>query len=263
MAGKPKVFVTRVLPELGLRQIVDGCDAEVWRDPLPPPVEVLRARIADCDGLVSLLTDRIDADLLDRAPRLKVVSNFAVGFNNIDVPACIARGIAVGNTPGVLTDATADMAFCLLIGAAPAGRGPPVYARGPLEDVGAAGPSRAGPCRPDPRRHRHGPHRLRPGQALPRRLGHARAVLRCQQERACRARPGGPACRSRHAGARVGFCVPAHRPQRQHARHDRDRAVPQDETLRGADQHRAARSWIHRRWPRRCVPERFSPRAST
>ncbi len=118
MAGKPKVFVTRVIPALGLRQITEACDAEVWQDPLPPPADVLRARVADCDGLVSLLTDRIDAGLLDLAPRLKVVSNYAVGFNNIDVAACTARGIAVGNTPGVLTDATADMAFCLLIGAA-------------------------------------------------------------------------------------------------------------------------------------------------
>jgi glyoxylate reductase len=118
MADKPKVFVTRALPEVGLRQIVDSCAAEVWQQPMPPPADVLRARIADCDGLVSLLTDRVDAALLDAAPRLRVVSNFAVGFNNIDVPACTARGIAVGNTPGVLTDATADMAFCLLIGAA-------------------------------------------------------------------------------------------------------------------------------------------------
>src|SRR6202021_235889 len=69
-------------------------------------------------GLVSLLTDKLDGSVLDRAPRLKIVSNFAVGFNNIDVAACTERGIAVGNTPGVLTDATADMAFCLLIGAA-------------------------------------------------------------------------------------------------------------------------------------------------
>jgi glyoxylate reductase len=67
---------------------------------------------------VSLLTDRIDAAFLEACPRLKVVSNFAVGFNNVDVPAATARGICVGNTPGVLTDATADMAFCLLIGAA-------------------------------------------------------------------------------------------------------------------------------------------------
>jgi len=118
MAVKPKVFVTRVLPEAGLKLIRDACEAEVWPDQLPPPAAVLRQKIADCDGLVSLLTDKIDGPLLDVAPRLKVISNFAVGFNNIDVPAATERGIAIGNTPGVLTDATADMAFCLLIAAA-------------------------------------------------------------------------------------------------------------------------------------------------
>jgi glyoxylate reductase len=74
--------------------------------------------VAECDGLLSLLTDRIDAALMDHAPRLKVVSNYAVGFNNVDVPAATERGICIGNTPGVLTDATADMAFALLISAA-------------------------------------------------------------------------------------------------------------------------------------------------
>ncbi len=118
MAGKPKVFVTRIIPDHGLEQIQAHCDAEVWTEPLPPPYEHICRRIANCDGLVSLLTDRIDSGLLDAGPKLKVVSNFAVGFNNIDVPAATARGIAVGNTPGVLTDATADMAFCLLIAAA-------------------------------------------------------------------------------------------------------------------------------------------------
>ena len=118
MALKPKVFVTRILPEAGLKLIREACDAEIWSDPLPPPAAVIRQKLPECDGLVSLLTDKIDGDLLDKAPRLKVVSNFAVGFNNIDIPACTQRGIAVGNTPGVLTDATADMAFCLLIAAA-------------------------------------------------------------------------------------------------------------------------------------------------
>src|SRR5947209_13590233 len=118
MAVKPKVFVTRVLPAAGLSKIKEHCDAEVWADPLPPPHALLRQKAADCDGLVSLLTDRIDAALLGAAPRLRVVSNYAVGFNNIDVAAATARGVAVGNTPGVLTDATADMAFCLLIAAA-------------------------------------------------------------------------------------------------------------------------------------------------
>jgi glyoxylate reductase len=118
MAVKPKVFVTRIIPEVGLKAIQAACDAEVWTDQLPPPYEVLRQKVAGCDGLAPLLTDKIDAALMDAAPRLKVVSNFAVGFNNIDIPAATARGIAVGNTPGVLTDATADMAFCLLIAAA-------------------------------------------------------------------------------------------------------------------------------------------------
>lgn len=118
MAVKPKVFVTRVLPDAGMKHIKEACDADIWTDPLPPPPAILRQRIADCDGLVSLLTDKIDGPLLDKAPRLKVVSNFAVGFNNIDVQACTERGICIGNTPGVLTDATADMAFCLLISSA-------------------------------------------------------------------------------------------------------------------------------------------------
>jgi glyoxylate reductase len=118
MADKPKVFVTRMIPAAGLDRIREECDAEVWTDPLPPPYEVLRAKVADRAGLVALLTDRIDAALLDAAPRLKVVSNYAVGFNNVDVVAATARGVAVGNTPGVLTEATADMAFCLLIAAA-------------------------------------------------------------------------------------------------------------------------------------------------
>ena len=116
--AKPKVFVSRIIPAVGLGRIRQYCDAEVWMEPLPPSYEELRGAIADCDGLVSLLTDKIDGPLLDAAPRLKVVSNYAVGFNNVDVPAATARGVAVGNTPGVLTDATADMAFCLLITAA-------------------------------------------------------------------------------------------------------------------------------------------------
>jgi glyoxylate reductase len=118
MPAKPKVFVTRIIPDAGLRRIKEHCDAEVWPDPLPPPHATLRQKAADCDGLVSLLTDKIDGPLLDAAPRLKVVSNYAVGFNNVDVPAATERGVCVGNTPGVLTDATADMAFCLLIAAA-------------------------------------------------------------------------------------------------------------------------------------------------
>lgn len=118
MSDRPRVFVTRRIPAAGLDAILQHCEADIWPDLLPPSYETIRERVAECVGLVSLLTDRIDGPLLDAAPRLKVVSNFAVGYNNIDIPACTERGIVVGNTPGVLTDATADLAFCLLISAA-------------------------------------------------------------------------------------------------------------------------------------------------
>jgi glyoxylate reductase len=116
--SKPKVFVSRRIPDAGLNRIKAECDAEVWPEQLPPPYDLIKKKIADCDGLVSLLTDKIDGALLDAAPKLKVVSNFAVGFNNVDVPAATARGVCVGNTPGALTDATADLAFALMISAA-------------------------------------------------------------------------------------------------------------------------------------------------
>jgi glyoxylate reductase len=117
MAAKPRVFVTRRIPDIGLKAISTTCEMEVWPEQLPPSYDQLRDKIRDCDGLVSLLTDKIDGPLLDAAPKLKVVSNFAVGFNNVDIPAATERGIAVGNTPGVLTDATADMAMVLLLAA--------------------------------------------------------------------------------------------------------------------------------------------------
>jgi glyoxylate reductase len=103
MPAKPRVFVTRRIPTLGLDLIASHCDADVWPELLPPPPELLRARVRDCEGLISLLTDRVDADLFDAAPKLKVVSNFAVGVNNVDVAEATRRRIPVGNTPGVLT----------------------------------------------------------------------------------------------------------------------------------------------------------------
>jgi glyoxylate reductase len=115
---RPKVFVARRIPDAGLSRILEACETEVWPERMPPPASVLRERVKDCDGLVSLLTDRVDGALLDAAPKLRVVSNYAVGFNNVDVAACTARGIPVGNTPGVLTDATADTAVTLLLAAA-------------------------------------------------------------------------------------------------------------------------------------------------
>ena len=116
--SKPKVFVTRLIPAAGLDKIRAACDADVWTEQLPPPPDVLLKRLEGCDGVLSLLTDRFDTGVMDALPSLRVISNYAVGFNNIDIKAATERGISVGNTPGVLTDATADMAFCLLIAAA-------------------------------------------------------------------------------------------------------------------------------------------------
>jgi glyoxylate reductase len=118
MSAKPRVFVTRRIPAVGLDLITPHCAAEVWGDTLPPPAAVLKEKVRDCEGLISLLTDRVDNDLLAAAPKLRVVSNFAVGVNNIDLRAAARRGIRVGNTPGVLTEATADIAVTLLSAAA-------------------------------------------------------------------------------------------------------------------------------------------------
>ena len=119
MAERPKVFVSRRIPEEGIRPIKDATNAQIWVDDLPPPRAALLEAVAGCDGVVTLLTDRVDDEFLDAAgPQLKVVSNYAVGFDNVDVPACTARGVAVGNTPGVLTETTADLAFALLMAAA-------------------------------------------------------------------------------------------------------------------------------------------------
>jgi glyoxylate reductase len=114
-----RVYVTRIIPEEGLRLVREACDAEIWEGETPPPREVLLEAVRGVEGLLSLLTDTIDAAVMDAAgPQLKVISNYAVGYNNIDVKAATARGIAVGNTPGVLTDTTADFAFTLLMAAA-------------------------------------------------------------------------------------------------------------------------------------------------
>src|SRR5258705_6344534 len=116
---RPKVFVSRIIPDEGLDLVREACDAEIWQDELPPPRDALLRAIEGCEGVLTLLTDRVDDEFLDRAgPQLKVVSNFAVGFDNTDVPACTARRIPVGNPPGVLTETTADLAWALLMAAA-------------------------------------------------------------------------------------------------------------------------------------------------
>lgn len=117
--SKPKVFVTRLIPERGLEVVREFCEVDVWPEELPPTREELLQHIRGVDGLLCLLTDKIDGDVMDEAgPQLKVISNHAVGFDNIDVPAATARKIPVGNTPDVLTDATADFAFALLMAVA-------------------------------------------------------------------------------------------------------------------------------------------------
>lgn len=113
--SKPKVFVARKMAQEALDMIAPVSEMEVWEDELPPPRDVLLKKVPDIDGLLSILTDKIDAELMDAGPRLKVVSNMAVGFDNIDVLAATSRGIIVGNTPGVLTETTADFAFALLM----------------------------------------------------------------------------------------------------------------------------------------------------
>jgi lactate dehydrogenase-like 2-hydroxyacid dehydrogenase len=113
------VFVSRIIPDEGLDAVRAVCDMDLWEDPLPPPRDELLRRVAGRDGVLTLLTDRVDDEFLDAAgPQLKVVSNYAVGFDNIDVAACGRRGIPVGNTPGVLTETTADLAWALLMAAA-------------------------------------------------------------------------------------------------------------------------------------------------
>jgi len=113
-----RVLVTRRLPGPALDRLRDAHHVDVWDGPLPPDREALKERIAPAEGLLCLLTEQVDAELLEAAPALRVVANYAVGADNIDLEAAAARGIPVGVTPGVLTDATADLAFGLLLAAA-------------------------------------------------------------------------------------------------------------------------------------------------
>jgi glyoxylate reductase len=115
---RPRVFVTRHLPGPALERLAEATNVEVWPEELPPSPEELARKAQQSDALLTLLTDRIDASLLDTAPDLLIVSNMATGFDNIDVPAATARGVLVTRTPGVLSETTADFAFALLLTAA-------------------------------------------------------------------------------------------------------------------------------------------------
>jgi glyoxylate reductase len=112
---KPKVYVTRELPERGLKIIMERFDAEVWPEYAPPPKKTIIEKAKDVDALATLLSDKIDAEVFDAAPKLKMIAQLAVGFDNVDVQEATKRGIYVSNTPEVLTDTTADFAWTLLM----------------------------------------------------------------------------------------------------------------------------------------------------
>jgi glyoxylate reductase len=114
----PRVFVTRGLPFPALERLKAEHDVDVWEERTPPPPEALRERAAQADALLTMVTERIDGDLLDAAPSVRAVANLAVGTDNIDLDAAAERNIPVGNTPGVLTETTADLAFGLLLAVA-------------------------------------------------------------------------------------------------------------------------------------------------
>jgi len=115
---RARVFVTRAIAPDAIAKLRRHADVEVWPRATPPPYPQLMRRAREVDALLTMVTDRIDAALIASAPRLRVVSNLAVGLDNIDIAAATAAGIAVGHTPGVLTDATADLAFALLMATA-------------------------------------------------------------------------------------------------------------------------------------------------
>ncbi|HEX4110740.1 MAG TPA: D-glycerate dehydrogenase [Solirubrobacteraceae bacterium] len=110
-----RCFVTRRVPGDALDRLAAFCEVDVWPGELPPSPEDLRRAVADVDGLLCTLTDRIDAALFAAAPRLRFIATFSVGYDNVDLAAASSRGIGVGNTPDVLTDATADLTMALLL----------------------------------------------------------------------------------------------------------------------------------------------------
>ena len=116
--AKPKIYVTRDIGERGLKMIRQHFDTEVWPEYAPPPKKTIIEKARTVDALVTLLSDKIDAEVFDVAPKLKIVSQLAVGFDNVDIPEATKRGIYVTNTPEVLTDTTADFAWALLLAVA-------------------------------------------------------------------------------------------------------------------------------------------------
>lgn len=115
----PQAYIARRIPDSALAIVRRACAYRMWpEEGEPPPPETLRREAADCVGLLTMLTDRVDEELLAAAPDLKIVANMAVGYDNIDVEACTRRGVMVTNTPDVLTETTADLVFALLLATA-------------------------------------------------------------------------------------------------------------------------------------------------
>jgi len=112
---RKKVLVTRAIDPAALMRLCGAAQVLAWDEEMPPPASELRSALADADAVLSMVTDKIDARMIASAPRLRIISNLAVGVDNIDVEAATRAGIAVGHTPGVLTEATADLAFGLLM----------------------------------------------------------------------------------------------------------------------------------------------------
>jgi lactate dehydrogenase-like 2-hydroxyacid dehydrogenase len=113
------VAVTRDIPVAGLELIQGSCTTRVWPEQMPPTPDALRDFVRGCDGILALITDRIDGSVMEAAgPQLRVISNLAVGVDNVDIAEATRRGIPVGNTPGVLTETTADLTWALLMAAA-------------------------------------------------------------------------------------------------------------------------------------------------
>jgi len=116
--AKPKVLATHSLFDAARKILQESCEVEFWTKPERPPREEVLRRVKDKDGLVCLLTEKVNEELLHAAPKLRIAANVAVGFDNIDVAACTKRGVAATNTPGVLDETTADFAWTLLMAGA-------------------------------------------------------------------------------------------------------------------------------------------------
>lgn len=116
---KPSIFITRKIPDIAVQLLKEQCDVEMWDyEDVPVPTDILREKMKTVDGLYCMLSDSITREMMEEAQNLKVISNLAVGYNNIDIKAASEKGIFVTNTPGVLNEATADLTFSLLMATA-------------------------------------------------------------------------------------------------------------------------------------------------